>query len=206
MALPRFGSPRGSIPKRASASARKLTLTLTLTFAIGGCAHTEHLAMSHRHSPGSEARVVVLPVETPADAVLPEGTGRTLASLYMTELLKSYVMLELERFEKVLEERKLTVSQVLSGGLDAESLDELDVDGVLLSRVYEWNPGRAGFWFLAKKGRIGFEARLVDLRTGGVLWGVNRVVESPGGEPLSVGMGRIFADLALAMPKGLTPY
>ena len=62
------------------------------------------------------------------------------------------------------------------------------------------------FPFLKKKGRIGFQARLIDLGTGGVIWGVNRVVETKPGQPLSVGLSLVFAELAAQMPRNLTPY
>jgi hypothetical protein len=174
--------------------------------ALAGCGTTQHLAVSHRHSPSSEARIVVLPVETPASAELPPETGEDLAALYVTELLKSYEVLELERFEKTLERHEMTVERLLQEGPDEETAADLDLDGVLLAKVYEWDPGKPGLPFLKKKGRIGLSARLVDVRSGAVIWGINRVVETPPAQPLSVGLSLVFAELVGEMPRNLTPY
>ncbi len=192
--------------RRAPARATLAIAALATAIVAGGCAHTEHLAVSHRHSPGSEARIVVLPVELPEREDLPPDLGKTLAALYATELLKSYEVLELERFERMLTGRDLTLEAILTDGLDEETVAALGIDGILLSKVYEWDPGKAGFWFLKKKGQIGFQARLVDLNTGGVIWGINRVVETPPAQPLSVGLSLVFADLAEKMPRNLTPF
>ena len=171
-----------------------------------GCAHTEHLAVSHRHSPGSEARIVIFPIGLPADQEHLPGEGRTLAGLYATELLKSYEVLEYDRFEQTLSRLGLSIEKVLTDGLPSENASEVGVDALLLSEVYEWDTGKAGFWFLKKKGRIGFQARLVDLGTGNVIWGINRVMETTPAQPLSVGLSVVFAELVDEMPRNLTPF
>jgi hypothetical protein len=171
-----------------------------------GCSHSGHLAVSHRHSPGGEARIVVLPISLPEEIKPSENEGRSIAALYATELLKSYEVLDYERFERMLELRELTIENVLFDGSGGKLIEELGIDGALLAEVYSWEPGRPGFWLLGKKGRIGFQARLVDLRSGSVIWSVNRVLPTPGGDPLSVGLGRIFRELAAEMPRSLTPF
>ena len=61
---------------------------LGTALALAGCAGTsQHLAVSHRHTPAADARIVVLPTELPPGAKLPPETGRTVSRLYATELL-----------------------------------------------------------------------------------------------------------------------
>jgi len=174
--------------------------------AFAGCGSTGHLAVSHRHSPDAEARIVVTPVVIPKGAAAHPDEGKTLATLYATELLKSYEILEYERFERSLEKRKLTLDSILVDGAGSDLVNELGIDGVLLSEVYDWTPGKPGILFLAKDGRIGFQARLIDIRTGSVIWSVNRVMATAPGDPLSVGLGALFQGLASEMPRNLAPY
>jgi hypothetical protein len=170
-----------------------------------GCSGAGQITVSHRQVPKGEARIVVLPVGIPASAKDAAGQGRTLAALYATELLRSYAVLDWDRFERTLEQRKLAVDSLLAG-TGEEVAKELGVDGLLLSEVYDWRPGKPGIWFLAKKGQVGFQARLVDLATGSVLWSANRVRSTEPSDTLPVGLARVFRDLAAEMPHELTPY
>jgi len=173
--------------------------------AVSGCSAPGHMAVAHRHSPGSEARIVVLPVRVPADLPNADEEGRTLAKLYATELLHSYEVLDYDRFRVELETRNLSLDSLMAGEVRV-SADELKLDGILQSEVYRWSPGKPGFWFLASAGQIGFQAHLVDVRTGSVIWSVNRVRETRPDDTLSVGLAAVFQDLAAEMPRALTPY
>jgi hypothetical protein len=168
--------------------------------------------MNHRRTPGQESHIVLLPVALPAGGKAPTGQnqddrdGRTLAALCATELLQNYEILDYERFKRALATRNLAIDSILVNGIGKELSKELGIDAVLVSEVYSWEPGTPGFWFLAKDGRIGFQARLVDLASGAVIWSVNRVRQTRAGDPLSVGLGDVFADLAAVMPRNLSPY
>lgn len=180
--------------------------------AVASCAHTERMAMNHRRTPGQESHIVLLPVVLPAGAKAQAGQavddrdGRTLAALCATELLGNYEILDYERFKRVLATRNLAIDSILVNGIGKELSKELGIDAVLVSEVYSWEPGKPGFWFLSKEGRIGFQARLVDLASGEVIWSVNRVRKVAASDPLSVGLADVFADLAAAMPRNLSPY
>lgn len=179
---------------------------LFMALAIAGCASTDQIVVSHRMVPKSEARIAVLPVTLPAsEKKTAESEGRTIASLYATELLRSYEVLDWERLERTLGARNVPVDSLL-GGAGPALAKELGVDALLLGEVYTWTPGKPGIWILAKKGRVGFQARLVDVATGSVLWSVNRVRETEPKDSLPVGLSRVFRDLAAEMPKGLTSY
>jgi hypothetical protein len=183
-------------------------MAVLVALAAAGCGGTNHLAISHRLTPGREARIVVLPVKLPPEVVAAgaEDQDRTIASLYATQLLKAYQILEYERFVRDLQKRGIELDSILVNGIGEELTHELSIDGVLLSEVYSWQPGTPGFWFLAKDGRIGFLARLIDLKTGSVIWSANRVRETPPEDPLSVGLSFLFQDLIEEMPHELTPY
>jgi len=182
------------------------TLSAALAaIALAGCASTEQFSLAHRQVPKGEARIVVLPVAVPATAKDAAGQGRILAALYATELLRSYSVLDWERFERTLAERKLELDVLLSGAGEDLAKD-LGVDGLLISEVYGWKPGKPGILFLAKKGQVAFQARLVDVATGSVLWSVNRVRPTEPADTLPVGLARVFRDLADEMPRELTPY
>jgi hypothetical protein len=183
-----------------------VTLAVGALAAAGCGAHVDHLSVSHRHAPESESRIVVMPVELIKGAAATPDAGETLGSLYATELLKSYEILDFRRFRKQMEAKSLDLEKILDSGGSGDLAKELDLDAVLISRVYDWKPGAPGIWFLAKKGRIGFQARLVDLRTGSVMWSVNRVKETSPGDPLSVGLAQVFRDLAAEMPSQLAPF
>jgi hypothetical protein len=180
--------------------------SIVLAALLCGCGSTGHLAVSHRHSPEAEARIVVTPIVIPAGAAVRPNEGKTLATLYATELLKSYEILEYERFERSLQKRNLTLDNILVDGATDDLVQDLGIDAVLLSEVYDWERGKPGILFLAKKGRVGFQARLIDVRTGSVIWSVNRVMATAPGDPLSVGLGTLFQELAAEMPRNLTPY
>ena len=180
---------------------------LLLAVVTAGCGSSaNHISVSHRHAPDGESRIVVLPVELPEAYAAPTGEGSTLGGLYATELLRSYDIFEFKRFEKLMATRELDLDTILENGAGQELVDELGIDGVLVSRVYDWEPGKPGILFLAKPGRVGFLARLIDLRTGSVIWSANRVKETRPADPLSVGLATVFQDLAAEMPAHLAPY
>lgn len=185
---------------------RRLAPVLALLAAgLAACSAPGQLTVSYRQVPKSEARIVVLPVAVPAAAKELAGSGPTLAALYATELLRSYSVLEWKRFERTLAERDLDVN-VLLNGTGGELAKDLGVDAMLVSEVYEWKPGKPGILFLAKKGRVGFQARLVDVATGSVLWSVNRVQQTEPADTLPVGLARVFRELSGELPHELTPY
>ena len=128
------------------------------------------------------------------------------STLYATELLRSYEILDFRRFQKAMETRNLDLEEILKGDAGAEVANDLEIDGVLLSRVYSWKPGSPGILFLSKPGRVGFLARLIDLRTGSVIWSANRVKETRPADPLSVGLALVFQDLVAEMPAHLSSY
>ena len=78
--------------------------------------------------------------------------------------------------------------------------------GAFMAEAYGKLTGKPGILFLAKPGRVGFLARLIDLRTGSVIWSANRVKETRPADPLSVGLATVFQDLAAEMPAHLAPY
>jgi hypothetical protein len=164
------------------------------------------VATNHRLLPRSEARIVVLPVALPASLKLPAQDGRTLAALCATELLRAYNVLELERFERMLADRKLTLEDALEEGTGKVVAEEMGVDALLLSEIYTWKPGKPGLLFLSKNGTVGYQGRLVDLATGNLLWSANRAVETAPSEPLPVAASRVFESLVNEMPPGSTPY
>ncbi|MBZ0268158.1 hypothetical protein K8I85_08375 [bacterium] len=181
-------------------------LLLGAALALAGCGGAaQHLAVSHRHTPGADARIVVLPVELPDAPVLPPDTARTVSRLYATELLRAYEVLDYDRLLSNLATRNITLEALITGQAP-DAARELGVDGVLQCEVYRWEPGKPGFWFLAKPGQVGFHAHLVDVRTGSVIWSVNRVRPTRPDDTLAVGLGPVFEDLAAEMPSQLTPY
>ncbi|NNE44794.1 MAG: hypothetical protein HKN12_11355 [Gemmatimonadetes bacterium] len=197
----------GARPQSARPALARWASAVAAAGFLAGCGSSaNHISVSHRHAPDGESRIVVLPVELPEGYVAPAGEGSTLGGLYATELLRSYDIFEFKRFEKLMMARELDLDTILENGAGQELVEELGIDGVLVSRVYDWKPGAPSFWFLSKPGRIGFLARLIDLRTGSVIWSANRVKETAPSEPLSVGIGTVFQDLAKEMPGNLAPY
>lgn len=189
-----------------STSAFAIVTAGFLLAAFAGCGGSSELtAVNHRHSARGEARIVMLPVSLPAELKLPASEERTFSALCATEMLRAYEILELERFEKMLEEKKLPLEDVLREGAGKMFAKEMGIDALLVSEIYSWKPGKPGILFLAKRGRLAYQARLVDLATGSLLWSVNRVMETEPGEPLPVAASRIFGTLADAMPRGLSP-
>jgi hypothetical protein len=182
----------------------RLAPFLLVALALAGCSSTEQIVVSQRMVTKGETRIAVLPVTLPASLKAAPSEGRTIASLYATELLRSYEVLDWERLERTLEARHVPVDSLLGGAGPALAKD-LGVDGLLLGEVYAWTPGQPGFWILAKKGRVGFQARLVDVATGSVLWSVNRVRDTEPKDSLPVGLARVFRDLASDMPQELKP-
>jgi hypothetical protein len=173
---------------------------------VSGCGSKELAVTSHRSMPRSEARIVVLPVALPAALKLPKQEERTLAAICATELLRAYQVLELERFERMLEEKNLALEDVLREGTGKLVAQEMGVDALLVSEVYTWKPGKPGLLFLAKDGSVGYQGRLVDLSSGSLLWSVNRVAASAPWEPLPVAAARVFESIIEGMPHGAAVY
>jgi hypothetical protein len=169
---------------------------------LAGCGSGELAASNHRVLPPSDARVVVLPVALPAALKLPPQEQRTLAAICTTEVLRAYDVMELERFELMLEERKLTLDDVLEEGTGKIIAEEMGVDALIVSEVYSWTPGKRGLLFLAQNGTVGFQGRLVDLATGNVLWSTNRVISTEPMEPLPIAVARMFGAVVEEMPRG----
>jgi hypothetical protein len=192
--------------KRTAVIAPFLAAALAAALAAGCAGPAEQLSIAHRHAPDGESRIVVMPVELADDIKIGPDTGTTLAALYATELLRSYEILDFRRFQKAMSAKNLDLERILGDGTGAPLADELGVDGVLLSRVYTWQPGKPGIWFLAKSGRVGFSARLLDLRSGSVIWSANRVKAVAPGDPLPVGLALLFQDLAAEMPPQLSSF
>jgi hypothetical protein len=134
------------------------------------------------------------------------GAEQTLGSLYATELLKVYEILDYSRFTGLLESRNLSSEDVLNAGPGDQLHEELGIDGILVSQVYEWQAGTPGILFLAKKGRLGFQARLIDLESGSVIWSVNRAIRTAPDASLNVAVSRLCHDLVREMPRSLAPY
>jgi hypothetical protein len=184
-----------------------IAASAVVALVAAGCGGpAEQLSVAHRHAPNGESRIVVMPVELADDIKIAPDTGTTLAALYATELLRSYEILDFRRFQKAMAAKSLDLDTVLGDGSGAPLADELGIDGVLLSRVYAWQPGKPGILFLAKPGRIGFSARLLDLRSGSVIWSANRVKATEPGDSLPVGLALLFQDLAAEMPSRLASY
>ena len=178
-----------------------------LAFGLSACgAHVDHHSASIRHSPGTEATIVVFPMKLPEKVKLGAGAEQTLGNLYATELLKIYEILDYDRFVTLLEERKLSPENVFEEETGRRLHEELGLDGVLVSQVYEWEPGTPGILFLAKKGRLGFQARLVDLQSGSVIWSVNQAIRTEPDDSLSVAVSRLCQVLVQEMPRSLAPY
>lgn len=149
---------------------------------------------------------MVFPMKLPEKAKAGAGAELTLGNLYATELLKVYEILDYGRFASLLEERKLKPEDVLVEETGRLLHEELGLDGVLISQVYEWEQGTPGILFLAKKGRLGFQARLVDLQSGAVIWSVNHAIRTEPDESLSVAVSRLCQILVREMPRSLAPY
>jgi len=191
------------IPARAALAAL-LAAGALVAATVGGCgAPAGHLAVSPRPAPDHEPRVVVLPVKVPATVGDAARTGRTLATLYSTELLRSYEILDYDRFVADLAAREVPLAELLAGGAP-DVAEEMRVDGILQCEVYRWQPGTPGFWFLGRKGQVGFHAHLTDLRSGSMIWSVNRVREARPDDTLPVALASVFEELSIAMPRLLS--
>lgn len=149
---------------------------------------------------------MVFPMKLPEKVKAGAGAEQTLGNLYATELLKVYEILDYGRFTSLLEERKLSPENVLEEEIGRQLHEELGLNGVLISQVYEWEKGAPGILFLAKKGRLGFQARLVDLESGAVIWSVNQAIRTEPDESLSVAVSRLCQKLVREMPRSLAPY
>jgi hypothetical protein len=193
--------PGASLPSRFRQS-----LVLAALMTSTGCGSSGFSSVSHRHSPRSEARIVVLPVTLPSALKLPPKEERTLGALCANELLRAYEVLELERFERMLAEKKLKLGDVLKQGTGKMAAEEMGVEALLVSEIYSWRPGKPGLLFLAKDGSIGFQGRLIDLASGSLIWSVNHVMPTSPSEPLPVAASRVFDVLVDEMPRGAAAF
>jgi len=188
---------------RPTVSAAVLALLLGWGVFSSGCGSSASFSsVSHRHAASDSARIVVLPVMLPAALKLPPEEGRTLAALCATELLDAYEIIELERFERMLADKHLDLEDVLQEGTGKMAAEEMGVEALLVSEVYNWRPGKPGILFMAKDGSIGFQGRLVDLASGSLIWSVNHVLETKPAEPLPVAASRVFETILHEMPRG----
>lgn len=151
-------------------------LALSVLGGLCGCSSNSQDAY-FRNTPSS-ANVYVAPVATTISkvAIMPfraptELIGTSVSDLFVTEMLRAgrYELVERSQMAKVLSEAELAMAG-LSASKAAEVGNMLGADGVIIGTVDEYAT-------VAVKGKtlavVGMTARLIDCRSGKVMWSVD---------------------------------
>jgi curli biogenesis system outer membrane secretion channel CsgG len=157
-----------------------MTLTARLLFglailSLGGCATVDQ---AYFLETDTRANIFVAPFENQIKkiAVMPfkapkEDLGSSVADVFMTELLRTsrYDVLERNRMSQVLSEAELALAGV-SSSKAAEVGSMMGADAVVIGTVDEYSRVKHG-WH--EDAFIGMTARLIDCKSGQVVWSVD---------------------------------
>lgn len=144
--------------------------------------------------PSSVHKVALLPFNGPTSLA-----GESVADLWVTEVLRSgrYELVERSRLAQVLGETELALAG-LSAARAAEAGAMAGAEGVLIGTVDEYGT-------VAYKGRtlpvVGITARLVECRTGRVIWSVDHARKGGPGETLPGLARQVVHEMMAALYK-----
>jgi fibronectin type 3 domain-containing protein len=174
-----------------------------LVAGLTGCASDSQDAYFRNTT--SSANVYVAPVATPISkvAIMPfraptELIGTSVSDLFVTEMLRAgrYELVERSQMAKVLSETELSMAG-LSAAKAAEVGNLLGADGVIIGTVDEYAT-------VAVKGKtlavVGMTARLIDCRSGKVMWSVDLARRADESEQT---LPRLARDVVHEMTAGL---
>lgn len=168
---------------------KKIVLIVLMCSVIQGCAtyHTYGIDAnkSAKFPPSKEMKIAVLPLNAPAAGTkmystfggqgtynTPENAGQAVADAINSGLIKvpNLVLIERSQLERILNEHRLTISGVVNSP-DFNVLGKiLPVDALVIGNItsyYQWHDA-SGFGAI-----VAFSARLVDIRSGEMLFTVN---------------------------------
>ena len=128
---------------------------------------------------GNIKKVAIMPFKGPTELI-----GQSVSDMFVTEILRSqyYELVERSQMANVLSESELALSG-LSATKAAEVGGMMGADGVMIGTVSEYET-------VAARGRaipvVGISARLIDCKTGKIVWSVDLAKRaSSGGMTLS---------------------
>ena len=155
---------------------RKTLIAMSLLIVLAGCRSDPNAAYFLRTETranvyvapgqGSIHRVAILPFKGPTELV-----GNSVSDMMVTEILRAgrYELVERSQMAKVLSETELSLAG-LSVARAAEVGNMIGADGVIIGTVDEYST-------VALKGSawpvVGASARLIDCRSGQVVWSVD---------------------------------
>jgi hypothetical protein len=170
-----------------------LTLLLLL-FVVSTCAAKHDIYLDQDYDPRIELRVVVLPALKMKS--LNKVNERTISALFSTELLRTYEILDLIRFEQFISDRKFTLENAFSIKAQSVIQDSAQVDAIASVEIFRWDEGTGGIPIMGKKaGSIGMRLRLMDPFTGRVYWSVNRISKVSPNTEFLVCASKFFREL-----------
>jgi curli biogenesis system outer membrane secretion channel CsgG len=128
---------------------------------------------------GNISKIAIMPFKGPTELI-----GQSVSDMFVTEILRSqyYELVERSQMANVLSESELALSG-LSATKAAEVGGMMGADGVMIGTVSEYET-------VAARGRaipvVGISARLIDCKTGKIVWSVDLAKRaSSGGMTLS---------------------
>ncbi|MBD3166615.1 hypothetical protein GF324_08450 [bacterium] len=183
---------------------KKTVLTLLLlsllpvgTLRAGG----SDIRLMEGLDPRIEVRIAVLPASLPRS--VKRVNPRTVSALMSTELLRIYDVMELMRFEQILQDRRFEIGEAFGTKAQPVVQNSAGVDALASLEVYRWDTGSPGFLMMASKGYLGVRLRLIEPGNGQVYWSVNRLARTkPGLEFLDAATIE-FANLVHDLDKAL---
>ena len=156
---------------------------------LAGCASTDEQYFMQTDSDanvyvaptgsGNISKIAIMPFKGPTELI-----GQSVSDMFVTEILRSqyYELVERSQMANVLSESELSLSG-LSATKAAEVGGMLGADGVMIGTVSEYET-------VAARGRaipvVGISARLIDCKSGKIVWSVDLAKRaSSGGMTLS---------------------
>ncbi len=156
---------------------RKIILITVLILFVTSISVAKHdIYLDRDYDPRVELRVVVLPALKMKS--LNKVNERTISALFATELLRTYEVLDLIRFEQFISDRKFTLENAFTIKAQGVIQDSAKVDAIASVEIFRWDEGNGGIPGISKKaGSIGMRLRLMDPFTGRIYWSVNRITK-----------------------------
>jgi len=150
--------------------------SLFFALILAGCASTDEKYFMQTDSDANVyvspsggvpiSKIAIMPFKGPTELI-----GQSVSDMFVTEILRSqtYELVERSQMANVLSESELSLSG-LSANKAAEVGGMMGADGVMIGTVSEYET-------VAARGRaipvVGISARLIDCKTGKIVWSVD---------------------------------
>jgi len=196
--------------------AMKRVALLVLLVSIAGCETAPRVNVNPRLSAFPIRRVAILPFEgVPVEKEVEQyrtwwrhnvlDNGAALSDIFTTEMMSipDFDYVERSQIQRILQEQHITLTDLVRDRSASQIGELLDADAIVLGKVHKF---AYGFNMVnMKTSHVSFSVRMVDTKTGTVLWSASAEAERGGTEVMTLARdecAKIVAEVKTKMGKG----